>query len=851
MREREKSGNYGAFALAALEQEVAAMGQDLEKRKKEKEEAESRDKERKRLEIEALEREKVRIEQEEKIRQMRVEKERQSDQEQRRRLLEAQEKRRQEDAQREKQKADEIAKLRLQAKTLSESRLAYSGGTPPSSPAGAAPSSPSPSPSSPSPSPHAHSNNASRERELSDQIKQLTGAIEQLKNDQATLVRKHNAEKEEWNKKIAEAQQQQTAPKKGITSPNKESSSADNDNNESAEKLRDYDAKLERIRSKLARLELTSEQKETAGLTEDDLTLNLNADITDAPSISSGAPPPPPPPGPPPPPPPKGGPPPPPPPPGGGPPPPPPPPGGKGGPPPPPPPPGGKKGGPPPLPGMKKAGGPSRPDKKTSVPMKALFWDRIVLPPKEERAAASAAAGGGSKPPPAGGGAGVSVWDLVQEIQIDLADFEANFSAAQKKQVEKESEAIINTKKAVSVLDGKRSNAVAIMLSKMPDLNELVVAVQDMDDDILSTENLEALVANMPNSEEVAAVKGAVTGPDAILDKPERFVMKISSITKPNERIKCWLFMKTFEEKKKGVFVPLVRVKTACHQLKNYEPLRVIMGAVLTCGNYLNAGTNRGQADGFSLAILPKIADTKSNVNKNQGLLHFVVRTIYRRNPRLFALGVVPELAEASKIPLPEVEGDLNKLNQAIKEARAMATAVLADPSAASGSFAKVVPPFLDDAERTFKHLEILSKETGTLLLDTLVFFGYTEAKAKSTTNDAFFGALAKFMDDFTALWKIEEATQERDQYLQALEKKKALEKGALAAKKAAASSPSSSSPATSSSPNLTPGTSSPSPSASSSPSPTTAAGSADAGGAPKNTSMSALKNKFKKAPNT
>ena len=44
-------------------------------------------------------------------------------------------------------------------------------------------------------------------------------------------------------------------------------------------------------------------------------------------------------------------------------------------------------------------------------------------------------------------------------------------------------------------------------------------------------------------------------------------------------------------------------------------------------GNYLNGGTNNGQAYGFKLEFLSKIPATKSSVNTASTLMHWLVRT--------------------------------------------------------------------------------------------------------------------------------------------------------------------------------------------------------------------------------
>lgn len=47
------------------------------------------------------------------------------------------------------------------------------------------------------------------------------------------------------------------------------------------------------------------------------------------------------------------------------------------------------------------------------------------------------------------------------------------------------------------------------------------------------------------------------------------------------------------------------------------DPLRTVMELVLSFGNYMNGGTQRGQADGYDLGILAKLRDVKSMVRSN------------------------------------------------------------------------------------------------------------------------------------------------------------------------------------------------------------------------------------------
>jgi len=290
-----------------------------------------------------------------------------------------------------------------------------------------------------------------------------------------------------------------------------------------------------------------------------------------------------------------------------------------------------------------------------------------------------------------------------------------------------------------------------------------------------------ALLDQMPTSEELAAIKAA-KNPDIPYDKPENFALKLTEIPKVQERLKCWLFMKGFEERKKEIFVPLCRIKAACYQLKAYEPLKSILGLVLTCGNYLNGGTNRGQADGFYLSILPKLADTESTFEKNTTLLSYMVKTLYAARPTLLAMGALPELEEAGRVPFAEAEGGLNQLKGDVKTTQALGIAVANELKGIDTQFTETVTPFLEESERTMKHLETLFTETCGVFLDMLMYFGWPEVKAKAITNDKFFGELHQFMAAFTGLWKVEEAVEERKNFEKNMEKKARLE--ALASKK-------------------------------------------------------------------
>lgn len=61
------------------------------------------------------------------------------------------------------------------------------------------------------------------------------------------------------------------------------------------------------------------------------------------------------------------------------------------------------------------------------------------------------------------------------------------------------------------------------------------------------------------------------------------------------------------------------------------------MGTILAVGNIINAGSQRGQADGFELDVLKKASDFKDNSNRT--MLQFVMQLLVKEDQGLVEEG--------------------------------------------------------------------------------------------------------------------------------------------------------------------------------------------------------------------
>lgn len=68
----------------------------------------------------------------------------------------------------------------------------------------------------------------------------------------------------------------------------------------------------------------------------------------------------------------------------------------------------------------------------------------------------------------------------------------------------------------------------------------------------------------------------------------------------------------------------------ASREVSRSRQLRRLLELVLALGNYMNRGV-RGNATGFRLASLNRLADTKSSACKGTTLLHYLVQILEKK----------------------------------------------------------------------------------------------------------------------------------------------------------------------------------------------------------------------------
>ncbi|XP_058440648.1 formin-1 isoform X2 [Marmota monax] len=399
---------------------------------------------------------------------------------------------------------------------------------------------------------------------------------------------------------------------------------------------------------------------------------------------------------------------------------------------------------------------PRKPAIEPSCPMKPLYWTRIQISDKSQNATPT-------------------LWDSLEEPDIrDTSEFEYLFSKdttqQKKKPLSETYEKKNKVKKIIKLLDGKRSQTVGILISSLHlEMKDIQQAIFNVDDSVVDLETLAALYENRGQEDELVKIrKYYETSKEEelkLLDKPEQFLHELAQIPNFAERAQCIIFRSVFSEGITSLHRKVEIVTRASKGLLHMKSVKDILGLILAFGNYMNGGNRtRGQADGYSLEILPKLKDVKSRDN-GINLVDYVVKYYLRyydqeagTEKSVFPLPEPQDFFLASQVKFEDLIKDLRKLKRQLEASEKQMMVVCKEsPKEYLQPFKDKLEEFFQKAKKEHKmeesHLENAQKSFET----TVGYFGMKpKAGEKEITPSYVFMVWYEFCSDFKAIWKRE-----------------------------------------------------------------------------------------------
>ncbi|XP_078130692.1 formin [Sander vitreus] len=408
---------------------------------------------------------------------------------------------------------------------------------------------------------------------------------------------------------------------------------------------------------------------------------------------------------------------------------------------------------PPPPVGVNVEVPPRKPTVQPSRPMKPLYWTRIQIQDKKNK----------------------TLWNILEEPNIiNASEFEDLFAKTttqtKRKPLAETYQKKAKTRKIIKLLDGKRSQAVGILISslhlEMKDIQQAVLAV---DHSVVDVETIEALYENRAQPEELERIKKHYETSEEeevkLLDKPEQFLYELSQIPDFAGRAHCIIFQSAFIDGIASIQHKLNTISSVCKTLLESDGVTEVMGLVLALGNYMNGGNRtRGQADGFGLEILPKLKDVKSKDNRIS-LVDYVV-SYYLHNvdkhsgtdKSIFPLPEPQDVFLAAQVKFDDLIRDLRQLGRDLTRCEKDVQKVCSDsPANNLQPFKDKMEAFVLSARKEHAQASYQLMTVQKSFQDLVLYFGL---KPKSGEKEVTPGHLLmlwfEFCADFKARWKRE-----------------------------------------------------------------------------------------------
>jgi len=346
---------------------------------------------------------------------------------------------------------------------------------------------------------------------------------------------------------------------------------------------------------------------------------------------------------------------------------------------------------------------------------------------------------------------GGTVWikdgiaEKTKNIDLDVVELEELFSNVPKeKETKKESK---KKKEFVSFIDPTKASNLSILLGYMRlDNEEIKRAILEMDDEVLSQQNIDALKDKTPTEEEIQAIM-AYNGDPELLASSDKFYLSIKDVPRLAGRLNCWAFKYKFENNFTEIIPDLETILYASQELQRSKRFKDLLSIILAIANFLNANSAKKDAYGFTLSSLTKLKDTKAVDGKTTLLQYVAIYCTKKAQGVLRLREDFENLERAARISLPDLTGEVIKLKAGV-DAIQKELSLPEWQNKKNDKFYKIMNEFMIGAKRDLEEVEQLTNRID-LSLKNLADLYAEDEKTLCKNPSEFFQHLNSFFETF------------------------------------------------------------------------------------------------------
>lgn len=219
-----------------------------------------------------------------------------------------------------------------------------------------------------------------------------------------------------------------------------------------------------------------------------------------------------------------------------------------------------------------------------------------------------------------------------------------------------------DAREEITIVDAKRSMNIGIFLKQFKKSPQSIVEdIHQGKSEHYGSETLREFLKLLPESEEIKKLK-TFSGDVSKLSLADSFLHYLIQVPNYSLRIEAMVLKKEFLPSCSSLYTDITILRTATKELMSCEELHSILHLVLQAGNIMNAGGYAGNAVGFKLSSLLKLADTKAN-KPGMNLLHFVAQEAQKKDAVLLNFSEkLHHVQEAARLSLDNTEAELHSL---------------------------------------------------------------------------------------------------------------------------------------------------------------------------------------------
>uniref|UniRef100_A0A915ICS4 FH2 domain-containing protein n=1 Tax=Romanomermis culicivorax TaxID=13658 RepID=A0A915ICS4_ROMCU len=251
---------------------------------------------------------------------------------------------------------------------------------------------------------------------------------------------------------------------------------------------------------------------------------------------------------------------------------------------------------------------------------------------------------------------------------------------------------------ALTLFGSRRSLNINIFLNK-EDVHELLDSIAFGDSGRLGADKLENLLKLLPDSEEIDFLSSRCSD-FCRLAQAEQFMLQLIALDNYKLRIESMLLKEDFDSTVNRIKSSLNILTSTAEGILDCKRLKEILHLILTIGNYLNSGTEIGEAPGFRLSSLMKIVELRSTRKNNLTLMHHILSILERISPTLldFSHDLMFLEEAASK--------DINEISTEFTHLKSKVETMSSQMSLINGDFGVQMAIFLNYAKRELISIE-------------------------------------------------------------------------------------------------------------------------------------------------